>query len=642
METLKMLVLSLAAALAAAQTPDAPSTEIDDLVVVTGSRTPIAADELGASISVIDAEALARSGAAFALEALAAVPGLAVVQPGAPGQFAEVRIRGAEANQTLVFVDGIEAGDIGGASAFSFETLPTFDIERIEVVRGAQSALYGSEAIGGVIAVRTKRGAPGLQLDAEAEAGSFDTRRGGLGIGGGSERASGRISASYYETGGENLALVGSEEDGSEIWSVSARGDATLTEGLSARALARFISTDVQSDPEGFGATTLPNGEPDPLSVLQDADSRSRQDDLYALVGLDWTLFDGAWEHSANFALTDTDNTFLSAFGETIIDGRRLKGIYQSSVQYRIGTADAVTTFVVEHEDNEYETAGFSTFDRSDKQTSFVGEQRLAFSDRVFVNGAARFDANDRFEDALTGRATISALLTDGAVRTRLHSSYGTGIINPTFTELFGFANNLAPNPDLEPESSRSFDIGLEASTGAARIDVTYFNATLDDEIVTGVDGGGQLIAVNQPGESDRQGVEIEADAAIGLLSIRAGYAWLDATDPDGSEEVRRPEHSASLDAALSAGRVTATLGVLYNGERDDDVFGQFVPGVGSQIFRVSLEEYLIVRLGAEAEIADGVTAYVRAENLTDEEYEDIFGYRSLGRGLYGGVRITF
>ncbi len=609
----------------------------DETIIVTGTRSEIAADELGAAVSVLDAADLAIRGETFALQALRSVPGVAVNQPGAPGRLAQVRIRGAEANQTLVFLDGAEAGDVTDGGAFSFETLPAFDIDRIEIVRGAQSALYGSEAIGGVISTRTKRGEPGLQVDSEAEFGSFDTRRAGFGVGGGTERATGRVSLSYFETAGDNIALVGDETDGYTNWTAGASGRAILGGGFSVDASARYVASDIESDAEGFGATLLPSGDVDPLSVLQDSNDRSHQDDVYARAALIGEHLDGAWSQEASFAYSDTDNVFLSAFGETVLDGERLKAVYQSTARWSLGGADLVTTGAAEHEELRYETAGFSTFAREDQQTSLVLEQRVALNDRVFLSGAVRHDFNDRFEDATTGRATLAAFLTENV---RLHGSYGSGIINPTFTELFGFSNQLAPNPELTPETSRSFDAGVTFEAGVVRFDVTWFEADLDDEIATTITGSGQQIAVNQPGRSDRRGLETSLAATFGPLSLDAAYTWLDAEAPDGREETRRPENSASLDAVLSFDRVRGNLGLLYNGEQADDVFGAF-DGSGFPVYRVTLDHYLLVRAGVEADIANGVVAYVRAENLTDEEYADVFGYRSLGRGVYGGVRIA-
>jgi len=637
------LAQSAATQNAPARGAPADDARTEDVIVVIGSRAPAPLDELGASVSVLDAADLERRGEAFAVEALRFVPGLAVNQAGGPGRVGEVRIRGAEANQTLVFLDGIEAGDPAGAAAFSFETVPAFDIERIEIARGAQSALYGSEAIGGAIAIETKKGAPGLQVDALGEAGAFDTRRAGLGVGGGTDRATGRVSASFYETGGFNTALVGSEDDGFRNWTAAASGRVGLTDAIEADGVVRFIRSETEFDSEGFGAAEGADGAPIPETVLQDGDDRSRQSDVYARAGLSGSLSGGAWTHRLDGALTDTDNTFLSAFGETVIDGRRLKAVYETSLAWSLGGADLVTSGAAEREELRYETAGFSTFARTDDQTSGVLEQRIGLADRVFLSGALRYDANSRFENALTGRGTASAVIVDGPLRVRAHGSYGTGVINPTFTELFGFSNTFAPNPELEPETSRSRDAGLEVSTGRVRLDVSWFQGDLDGEIVSAPAPGGGTIAVNQTGRSEREGVETSLAASFGPLSIDAAYAYLEADDPDDGEEIRRPRHAASAAAALDLGRVRANASVIYNGEQADDVFGQFDPATfATQIFRVDLDDYVLVDLGGEADLAPGVTAFLRAENLADEDYEDVFGYRSRGRAVFGGVRIAF
>ncbi|MEM9898491.1 MAG: TonB-dependent receptor plug domain-containing protein, partial [Pseudomonadota bacterium] len=181
--------------IARAQQPGSEtSTDVKDEIIVVGARAPIPLRELGSAVTVIDSETLGQLQTPVISDVLRDVPGLAVSRSGVPGTLTDVRIRGAEANQTLVIIDGIEANDPAGSAAFSFANLLAADLDRIEVLRGPQSAIYGSEAVGGVVNIITKAGEPGFRVFGEAQGGSFGTRQFGGGISGGVERFTGRVS----------------------------------------------------------------------------------------------------------------------------------------------------------------------------------------------------------------------------------------------------------------------------------------------------------------------------------------------------------------------------------------------------------------------------------------------------------------
>src|SRR5690606_14090944 len=206
---------------------------------------------------------------------------------------------------------------------------------------------------------------------------------------------------------------------------------------------------------------------------------------------------------------------------------------------------------------------------RDDDQTSYVAEYALTFERRGGLSLGVRHDDNHRFDDATTWRATASWLFEASA--TRLHASYGEGITNPSFVELFGFLpSSFRPNPDLEPERARGYDVGIEQSLFGGRVvaDLTWFQTDLDREIVTVFDPNAFVSSVvNEQGESDREGIELALAAQLGGgWSVTGSYTWLDATEPDGSREVRRPRHSGSVNVnyAFGGGRGNLNLGLIH------------------------------------------------------------------------------
>jgi vitamin B12 transporter len=222
---------------------------------------------------------------------------------------------------------------------------------------------------------------------------------------------------------------------------------------------------------------------------------------------------------------------------------------------------------------------------------------------------------------------------------TRVHASYGEGITNPTFTELFGFfPDSYIGNPDLKPEESQGWDVGVEQAmfAGRALLDVTWFDTTLDDEIVTVFLPTFDTTSENQTGESERRGLEVALDARFDeRWSLRAAYTWLDATDPNGEEEVRRPRHTGSVNGNFATGRWNVNLGALYNGAQEDSEFVNATPAT-----RVGLDGYTLVNLAISFDVTDNVQLFARGENLLDEDYAEIFSVRSPGIAGYLGARV--
>jgi vitamin B12 transporter len=608
-------------------------------IIVVGSHLPRPAREVGSAVTVLRAHDIDVRQVNLGSELLREVPGLAVNRSGQVGNVTQVRIRGAEGNHTLVLIDGIEANDPGFGSEFNFADLLTYDVGRIEVLRGPQSALYGSDAIGGVISISTAEPDRGFSAHGEVERGSFGSRQLGASLSGGSEAVSGRLSATRYDTDGISASAIEPERDGYQTNTVHGKLDVALTEQLSARLVLRQADNEVESDRQDFD---FPPTATEGLIVDADDVSESRQ--RYGLMELNAELLDGRWLQRAAVGYTDTESdNFSSGSRVSGNRGERTKVEYQTTVRLGDGTWDHALTGGIQRELLEFEGLSATIADanqtRKDDQTSFVAEYALTHGRRASASLSVRHDNNDRFDDATTFRVTGSYLF--DATGTRWHASYGEGITNPSFVELFGFApTSFQGNPDLQPEQSESYDVGVEQSLfeGHALVDVTYFHATLSDEITTVFDFDTfTSTAVNQPGESDRQGVELEVQAQLGpLWSVHGSYTWLDATEPDGRREVRRPRHSGSVNVNYQFldGRGNINLGAVFNGAQQDNEFISSTPES-----RVTLDDYTLVNAAVTYDLSARLQLFVRGENLLDEGYTEVFGYRSPGAAGYLGMR---
>jgi vitamin B12 transporter len=571
------------------------SQNVREEVVVIGSHIPRPAREVGSAVTVLDGTDIDRRRITLGSELLREVPGLAVNRSGQVGNLTQVRIRGAEGNHTLVLIDGIEANDPGLAGEFNFADLLTYDIGRIEVLRGPQSALYGSEAIGGVISISTAEPQEGMHAHAEMEGGTFGTQRYGASVSGATERVSGGLSALRFDTDGISASAIEPEKDGYRNTTLHGKLGLRLTPELEARLVLRHADNDVETDRQDFDF---------PAHADPRAHRRCRQQhgiaQFYGLLEVNGEMQDGNWLHRAAAGYTDTESdSFAAGIYSNGTRGERRKLEYHTTLLFGEGALRHALTGGIQRELLAFENISASfpsaNYAQKDAQTSYVAEYALTLRDNTSVSMSVRHDANDRFDDATTVRVTGSYLIE--ATGTRLHASFGQGITNPTFTELFGFdPTSFVGNPDLQPEESDGYDLGIEQSLfgGRALVDVTYFKADLTDEIVTVFDFDTfTSSAVNQDGDSDRQGLEVTAQARINeQWSCRASYTYLDARDPDGRAEVRRPRHSASanLNVRFLDGRGNANVGAVYNGRQQDF---EFVSGIANS--RVVLDAYTLL-----------------------------------------------
>ncbi|MEM9912789.1 MAG: TonB-dependent receptor [Pseudomonadota bacterium] len=633
-----------ASPLAAQSNPATGATDEEgNTIVVTASRSGEAVDvkDVPASVTVISNEDLQKRQTRIVSDVLRDVPGVAVNRTGAIGGQTQVRIRGTEGNHVLVLIDGIEVAS-PFLGEFDFGTLIADEAARIEVLRGQQSSLYGSDAIGGVIQyiTLTGRDAPGVSV--RAEGGSFGTFTGGARAAGYTDTLDYVVTASIYETGGFPTARDGNRDLGSTSIGASGKLTWSPTDNFTLTGVGRYSLTDADTN----------NSENDPTSplfglIVDSPGVTFENEAFYGLVRAELSALDGRWTNALTGQFSDTRREEFNANGfASGNDGTRYKGSFESSIRFGSERFVNRITVAVDYEREEFQNltpGGFAfTGRRSVENWGFVGQYEAELDNALFLGASIRRDENNRFDDVTTYRLQAGYRLPFGL---RVRGAYGTGIKNPGFFELFGFSDGrFIGNPDLQPEESEGFEVGLdyEIAQGAASIGATYFDSTLDGEIFTTSSAPSFITTpANRTTESTQRGVEVFANAQpIPQLRFDLAYTYLDAEE-NGVTEVRRPEHVASFNTtALSSDeKFSGTLTIRYNGEQDDVTFTD-PTFVTTPI--VTLAEYVLVNLNAEYRVADNVTIFGRIENLLDEDYEEVFSFATPGRGAYAGVRASF
>ncbi len=599
-------------------------------ITVTASREPVPVALSGTAITVIDRDTIDALSLPLVKDYLTLSPSVSVSQSGPLGAQTQVRIRGAEANHTLTFIDGIDVTDPASSGEFRYETLLGGGVARIEVLRGPQSALWGSQAIGGVINILTRTD---TGLYGEAEGGSLGTFRGGVGGGvaiGTTTTLSGQTS--YLHSDGYDIANVGGDKDGYENFTVHAKLATKPTENTDFSLVGRYVNSNSEFDDFDFN-----------LGVPQDRplSTRSRQLALRAQVGL--SLFDDRWTQQASADFTDTANINRDggAF-QNRSDGGRYALRYQTSLTAETGTARHRVTAAFEHDRERFESTdadptAFSNQSRSRLQTSLVGEYRLDVAEWIGGGLAVRRDWNNSFADTTTVRAT-AAITPGGGLA--LHGSYGTGVADPTFFDLYGFFPGFfIGNPGLKPERSRGWDLGAGWKDDSYGIDITWYHATLDDEIVSTFDFTSFLSGVaNASGRSRREGLEVSASATpVKGLRLAATYAYLDASEQRVAaglqlREVRRPRHSGSVSASYVGKTFDLAASAAITGARGDTDFARFAA--------VRLAPYTLLTVSGAWHLTPHIDLTGRIENALDSTYQDVFAYRTPGLTAHAGVRV--
>ncbi len=644
-------IVAITAIIALASGPAVAADEATSLsetlweeVIVSAAFVSTPRSITGSAAATFDASDINNRGIVFAADLLREAPGVSVNRSGPAGGVTQARIRGAEGNHTLVLIDGIEVNDPAFGSEFDFAGLTTGDLESIEVLRGPQSALYGSDAIGGVINITTPRRGDSNRGTLVAEAGSFATLRIGSSIAVGDDAVGLRFSAEHQDTDGVDASRVGSEDDGYKVLNVHGKGWAQLGNAADAEFVVRYNESRADADRQDFDFPSTPT-----QGLIVDANNATDANRLYARLALQAQQAEGALIHNLAIDLTDTETDFIT---DGILsggnDGRRVKIGFDTTWRIDGERWNNFLTASLNHEQLDFSNRSASLADANysaDDDQSSLTLAWQAHGDRASLGLSVRHDANDRFDNATSARATASYMI--DASQTRLHASIGQGVTNPSFFELFGFIpSSFIGNRDLKPETSLGWDIGAEQSlfNGHALVDVTLFRSRLNDEIATIFDFDPVLGFISRPvntnGTSKRQGAEVALEAQLSTtISLRGQYTYLDATEADGREELRRPEHTGALSLGwqFAEGRGALSVTHVFNGEARDS---EFVFATAED--RVTLPSYNLLNVALRYQLTSRVAVFVRGENLLDEQIEEVFSYNAPGAAGYAGVRMNF
>ena len=607
-------------------------------IVVTATKTEQPQAEIGSSTTIITAEDLKRTGKETVLEALRNVPGLDVVQTGGAGRTSNIFIRGAKSEHTLVMIDGVEMNDpVSPGRSYDFAHLTVDNIERIEIVRGPQSTLYGSDAIGGVIHIITKKGKGKPKFFISGEGGTYNTFREAAGLSGGTEWINFSLGISRFDTKGFSAShekYGNTERDGYGNTSFSARIGLTPMENFEINFVARY--SDARTDLDGKGG----KGGDDPNYT-----SNSKQ--LFFRTHATLRLFNGRWEQKMGFSLSNHDRDYQNDIDsqhpydslKSFYDGQMLKIDWQHNLYlHKTNTLTIGVEYEQEKGESEYswESAwgpGKSVFpEKTSHITGFYLQDGIKLWESFFVTLGMRVDDHSRFGSATTYRIAPAYIFETG---TKVKATYGTGFKAPSLYQLYAPATAWGPigNENLKPERSKGWDAGIEQYLLADRLimGATYFRNDFEDLIEFDWMRGYINIA-----RAETKGMEIFVSTLpLGDLTIRGSYTYTETKDKETGEKLlRRPKHKGNLSLNyrfLEKGNVN--LGVIYVGERDD-----WYPYSN----RVEAEAYTLINLAASYDITGNVQFFCRMDNLFDRDYEEITGYGTAGRSFYGGLKAIF
>ena len=620
----------------------------------------IPASEVGTSVTVVTAKDIQQQQARTTADVLRGQPGVVVTNTGSVGGVTEVRIRGANPIDTRVLIDGIEMNTTKDG-AFDFSNLSPEDIERIEIIRGPMSALYGSGASGGVINIETKAARGPLSLSLRAEGGSFGTRdlSGRLAAGGDGGFFS--LTAQQRNVTGFVVAPGGIIKEGTNLQTLGLHAGVTLAPAVKLDTTLRY--TDKHAGLTGFG-----DDFPDPskpFSIANDSNSQFIQRTYLAGLRLSWDQFNGALtqELKGNYGNDVSGNHFIPLFGflaGTDNNSRDESGRanFGYSATYRLPNSETFGRHVVTGQ-LQQQTETFRTYSdgfyfdpflgdnvlHQRRQLSGAGEWHGVFGNALSLTAGGRRDVNDNFQNYNTWRTSASYDWKMWALRP--HASLGTGVKLPGMYAQYGSNSaQFEANPNLKAETSRGYDLGVEKKflDGRVLADITYFSSSLQNQFGTFFDPANNFAArpINVDGTSTRRGVEFAGQYQVTpALFLGAAYTYTDARLPDGSAKVRVVPHGYRFDVRtlFDDGKGTFSVAAINNSRTPDVAFSAstFAPPT-----TVDLASYWKVQAATSYKLQPNLEVYARVENALNAKYQDVYGYNTAGFGAYAGVKLKF
>lgn len=608
-----------------------------DEMLVTSTRLEVPLNEVGGTMTVITGKELEQQQKRTVLDALRSVPGLDVVQQGGSGGVTSVFMRGANSVHTLVVIDGVEMNDpMAGGRYYDFAHLTTDNIERIEVLRGAQSTLYGSDAIGGVINIITKRGNGTPTGFLSAEGGSRYTTTERAALSGSTKLFNFSLGASRTDSSGISAASQSKgnrEKDGYGNGNVSARIGITPTDNFDLDAIIRY--TDSRSELDNGGGTGM-----------DDPNYSSRVKQVYFRGQGTLNLFSDQWEQKLGVSLADhtyrdengNDATHPSDLSRSSWHGQTLKVDWNNVVKLcSVSTVAAGVEWKEENGNSDYYSESMwgplsSSF--ADKSARTIGgyfQNRISLWNAWFTTVGLRVDDFSSYDTRVTYQATSRYSIV--ATGTSFKGSFGTGFKSPSLYQLY----SPYGDQNLNPEKSISWDAGIEQVITPLKLTIgaTYFNNRFRNLI----DYDWSISKYGNVGRASSEGVELTAKVRpIDELTISAGYTFTQTEDKStGLELLRRPKQKVSAHIDYSNKQVALGVGFTYAGAR----FDNYYDSATYSTTRVTLKDYPVVNLSASYNVTDQIQLFGRIDNLLDRQYEEVYGYGEMGISAYGGVKVS-
>ncbi|WP_306007077.1 TonB-dependent receptor plug domain-containing protein [Aquicoccus porphyridii] len=597
-----MASCAIAALIVQAPVALAQDEDVTDLgtIVLSGSLIPQPMSRTGATVDVLEEDDLDGDTRPLA-DTLSRKPGLSFAQSGPLGTTSSLSIRGLPARYIGVRIDGIDVTDAAGTQAqFDFGGMTNAGLGRVELLKGSQSALYGSEAIGGVVDISTARPSKlGFSTRVGAEAGSHGTYSGNLMLGYKDDRGEVALNVSRIESDGFSALSDNTEKDGAEqsLASLTLRYALSDNVTVGGSVLYRDLDFDFDNmagDPSGTGQT------------------RQRGARVFAEVTT------GRVTHELSYSHFDSQRDLATSTYTATYDSTRDQIAYLGSASLG-GAANAVLNFGLDYTEERYKTVG-----SADTRSAFA--ELLLQPGDVDLSLALRHDEHSQFGGHASGRIAGVWHVTGS---TDIRAALATGFRAPSLNELYG---PFGGNPNLDPEQSRNAELGIEHRFGSVgSIRGTLFYTEVDDLIDYNFPTG----YVQVPGTSVSKGFEMSGRYALSdQYTVYGAYTYVDAKDGNGMRRVRVPRNTLvlGLDAEFTP-KLSGNIEVKHANGAEASAFAPAGHKVG---------EYTLVNVGVEYAVMESVKAYLRVENLTDEDYETVGGYNQPGRSVFFGVRAEF
>ena len=633
---------------------------IRESLLVTATRTEAPASQVGASSTVFTAEELERRQVPFVADLVASTPGAMMIRSGAPGTLTSLFVRGGESDYNKVLLDGIPLNEPGGS--FYLNNLTTENLDRIEIVRGSYSSLFGSDAMASVIQLFTRR-ADGTvrrpQGAVQVDGGTYGTIHASASVAGATSRVdySGGVAQYNSDNRVENSGLENTTLSGN----LGVRVGSSATLRLVTRAELENVGTPGTT---AFGRPDLDasfdrNDAVFSVAFDQAPAGRLKQRAFYSMATSQQTSTNLVLDppYTATFEGQTAIYESTDFLGHTYADLRRHHASYQADLRVAASPSygDHRLTLMAdwdgERATQENRLAGTTTANSRDNFG--VAAQHQMLWPRVFATVGARFEHNENFGTDLAPRGSLVyvARASSGAVgETRLKASAGTGIKEPTMIESYSLSPFFLGNPDLEPERSRSLEVGIDQRLAGdhAKAEVTWFDNRFSNIISLRTDPATFEAQFINVGVTRARGIEMGLQAApTHAIRARASYTWLDSeivetTSPGnvlfapGQWAFRRPRNSGSVGVTFDWQRLTADVNGTFIGHFVDSDFFLFDPPLTENPGHSIWETRVSVALLRQ------VSAILSVDNLTNADYSEPFGYQPLGRIVRVGARVAF